>query len=60
MTDAGSSESSVVTGQPEQARDLLAETYGWLTEGQDTHDLKEAAGLLAELERRTARAADER
>jgi predicted ATPase len=32
-----------------RARELLADTYGWFTEGHDTHDLKEAAALLAEL-----------
>jgi predicted ATPase len=37
-------------GPTQQARDLLAKTYGWFTEGHDTHDLKVAAALLAELE----------
>jgi predicted ATPase len=36
-------------GKHEQARRLLAETYGWFTEGFDTPDLIEAATLLAEL-----------
>jgi predicted ATPase len=30
-----------------EARDLLAPVYGWFTEGFDTSDLKDAAGLLA-------------
>src|SRR5262249_46487782 len=33
----------------EGARKLLAEIYGWVTEGVDTVDLKEARALLAEL-----------
>ena len=36
-------------GRRAQARDLLAPVYGWFTEGFDTADLKQAAGLLAEL-----------
>jgi hypothetical protein len=28
---------------------FLAEAYGWLTEGFDPHDLKEAKGVLDEL-----------
>jgi hypothetical protein len=32
-----------------EARDLLAPIYGWLTEGFDTLDLKEARALLDEL-----------
>lgn len=32
-----------------QAYDLLAEIYGWFTEGFDTRDLQEAKALLAEL-----------
>ena len=32
-----------------EARELLAETYGWFNEGLDTRDLKEAQVLLAEL-----------
>jgi len=31
------------------ARELLAPVHGWFTEGHDTHDLREAAALLAEL-----------
>jgi predicted ATPase len=37
-------------GQPTAARQLLAEIYGWFTEGFDTADLQEAKALLAELE----------
>ena len=33
----------------QQARELLAQVYGWFTEGFDTLDLKEAKALLAEL-----------
>jgi len=33
----------------EEARQLLAEIYGWFTEGFDTADLKEAKALLDEL-----------
>jgi predicted ATPase len=36
-------------GKPETARHLLAESYGWFTEGFDTADLREAKALLAEL-----------
>jgi len=36
-------------GKKEEARQLLAETYGWFTEGFDTKDLQEARGLLDEL-----------
>ena len=36
-------------GKKEQARKILAEIYGWFTEGFDTPDLKEAKGLLEEL-----------
>jgi predicted ATPase len=36
-------------GRPAEARPLLAETYGWFTEGFDTPDLREAKALLAEL-----------
>ena len=31
---------------------MLAEIYGWFTEGFDTADLKEAQALLAQLEGR--------
>jgi predicted ATPase len=36
-------------GKRQQARQLLAEIYGWFTEGFDTADLREAKALLAEL-----------
>jgi len=36
-------------GKKEAARQMLAETYGWFTEGFDTKDLQEAKGLLEEL-----------
>lgn len=36
-------------GKKEEARKLLAEIYGWFTEGFDTADLKEAKALLEEL-----------
>jgi predicted ATPase len=31
------------------AREILAAVYGWFSEGFDTHDLKEARSLLAQL-----------
>jgi predicted ATPase len=36
-------------GKRDQARQLLAEIYGWFTEGFDTADLKEARARLDEL-----------
>jgi predicted ATPase len=36
-------------GKREEAWEMLAEVYGWFTEGFDTPDLKEAEALLAEL-----------
>ena len=36
-------------GKRAEARELLAPVYGWLTEGFDTHDPKEAKALLDEL-----------
>ena len=36
-------------GRRAEARDLLAPVYGWVTEGFDTSDLKEAKALLSEL-----------
>ena len=36
-------------GKQEEARQMLAEIYGWFTEGFDTADLKEAKALLEEL-----------
>jgi predicted ATPase len=38
-----------LSGQGQQARELLAPVYGWFTEGFDTRDLKEAKALLEEL-----------
>jgi predicted ATPase len=35
--------------QRSEARQLLAEIYGWFTEGFDTADLKEAKALLEQL-----------
>ncbi|NOT55279.1 MAG: tetratricopeptide repeat protein, partial [Deltaproteobacteria bacterium] len=36
-------------GKTEEARQLLAEIYGWFTEGFDTNDLQAAQALLGEL-----------
>ncbi|MBV8361769.1 MAG: hypothetical protein JO189_28115, partial [Deltaproteobacteria bacterium] len=36
-------------GRREEAHDMLAEIYGWFTEGFDTRDLKDAKALLDEL-----------
>jgi predicted ATPase len=36
-------------GKTEEARQMLAEIYGWFTEGFDTADLREAKALLEEL-----------
>jgi predicted ATPase len=36
-------------GKKKKARQLLAEIYGWFTEGFDTVDLQEAKALLEEL-----------
>jgi predicted ATPase len=36
-------------GRREEARAMLAEIYGWFTEGFDTPDLKDAKALLDEL-----------
>ena len=38
-------------GKTEEARQQLAEIYGWFTEGFDTADLQEAKVLLQELNR---------
>jgi predicted ATPase len=38
-------------GRRDEARQMLAEIYGWFTEGFDTPDLKEAQALLEELSR---------
>ena len=37
-------------GKKEEARQMLAEIYGWFTEGFDTADLQEAKALLEELD----------
>ena len=36
-------------GKKSEARQILAEVYGWFTEGFDTTDLQEAKALLEEL-----------
>jgi len=36
-------------GKKAKAQQMLADIYGWFTEGFDTADLKEAEALLAEL-----------
>ena len=36
-------------GKQEEAHQMLAEIYGWFTEGFDTKDLQEAKALLEEL-----------
>ena len=36
-------------GKREDARRMLAEVYGWFTEGFDTRDLQEARAFLDEL-----------
>ena len=36
-------------GKKDEARRMLAEIYGWFTEGFDTADLKDAKALLEEL-----------
>jgi adenylate cyclase len=36
-------------GNKAEAQGLLAEVFGWLTEGFDTGDLKEAKALLEKL-----------
>ena len=38
-------------GRMDEARQMLAEVYGWFTEGFDTPDLQEARALLEELSR---------
>jgi hypothetical protein len=37
------------TGRRDEARAMLAEIYGWFTEGFNTADLKEAKALLEQL-----------
>jgi predicted ATPase len=36
-------------GKKDEARQMLAEIYGWFTEGLDTGDLQEARALLEQL-----------
>jgi predicted ATPase len=36
-------------GRRDEARSMLADIYGWFTEGFDTRDLKDAKALLHEL-----------
>ena len=36
-------------GHRDEARAMLADVYGWFTEGFDTADLKDAKALLDEL-----------
>jgi predicted ATPase len=36
-------------GRRDEARTILADIYGWFTEGFDTADLKDAKSLLDEL-----------
>jgi predicted ATPase len=36
-------------GKKKEAHEILAEIYGWFTEGFDTKDLQEAKTLLEEL-----------
>jgi predicted ATPase len=36
-------------GKRDEARAMLADIYGWFTEGFDTADLKDAKSLLDEL-----------
>jgi predicted ATPase len=36
-------------GRRDEARAMLAEIYGWFTEGFDTADLKDAKALLEDL-----------
>jgi predicted ATPase len=37
-------------GKKDEARQMLADIYGWFTEGFDTADLQEAKAVLAELQ----------
>jgi predicted ATPase len=45
-------------GKREEARQMLAEIYGWFSEGFDTADLQEAKALLDELQQPDARASE--
>jgi transposase len=42
---------AAVDPDADEARTMLADVYGWFTEGFDTADLKEAKALLDELGR---------
>ena len=44
-------------GRAPEAQTLLAEIYGWFTEGFDTRDLKDAKALLDKLNAQTVRSA---
>jgi hypothetical protein len=46
-------------GHNDEARTMLAEIYNWFTEGFDTADLKDAKGLLDEIEQLVKTAAGE-
>jgi hypothetical protein len=37
------------SGRPDEARAMLAEIYGWFTEGFDTADLKDAKAMVDDL-----------
>ena len=41
-------------GKTTEAKQMLAEIYGWFTEGFDTADLKAAKALLAQLSRKSS------
>jgi adenylate cyclase len=41
-------------GKTKEARQMLAEIYGWFTEGFDTADLKAAKALLAQLSKKSS------
>jgi len=47
-------------GKKAGARQMLAEIYGWFTEGFDTKDLQEAKTLLEELEGQTVTSSKKR
>jgi hypothetical protein len=43
------------TGRRDEARKMLADIYGWFTEGFDTADLKDSRALLYELKAQPVR-----
>ena len=47
-------------GRKAEAQQMLAEIYGWFTEGFDTADLREAKALLEELEGQATRTPSEK